>query len=99
MRQTCTFHCRRCDRHFHSLKAFDAHREFTDPAAKDWASRVCLNPAVDEMKPALEAWTRSGVCQIQYGRDDEVVGVTVWTERGARERAEALSALPRVTGR
>lgn len=84
--KTCTYHCRTCDRHFHSLGAFDLHRVFSDPQVEDWDTRVCLDPRGD----AERLTTRSGrvrlrvygrgVCRIQRGADDPVEDVEIWQE-------------------
>lgn len=41
----CTHHCRRCERHFHSLQAFDAHLDRDTP---DGPMTGCLGPDYSE---------------------------------------------------
>ncbi len=84
MGKTCTYHCARCDRHFHSLDSFDAHRAFADPLVEDWDTRLCLDPARDAERLTrpdgtlrLRVWGR-GVCRIQCGRDNPVGDVEIW---------------------
>jgi hypothetical protein len=92
---TCTYHCATCDRHFHSLEAFDAHR------AGPWEARVCLDPEVDDGSGLLDgsgqpikprrfaALTRDGECRLTYadGRMLRLAPVTIWVLAGSLERA------------
>lgn len=71
---TCTSHCSQCGRHFHSLKAFDAHHDRDDTG---WP--VCLDPLdlVDrDGRERLVALTEHGECRMyaEFQRD-----VTIWT--------------------
>ena len=93
MSTTCTYHCTSCGCHFHSLKAFDAHRQGDHASNDPELGRHCVHPLdlVDkEGAMRLEALTEYGVCNVYppYPRD-----VTIWTHAGLAERRKALDAL------
>ena len=87
---TCTYHCGSCHRHFHSLMAFDAHR-IGDHASNDPETRRRCESPLDildkEGEMRLEKLTETGVCRVYEAAE---APVTVWTMRGASERADAL---------
>ncbi len=68
-RTTCTNHCSACGCHFHSLAAFDAHREgsYTD-------GRRCVEPRYSET--LFVALSEDAVCSMYK---TPVAPVTVWT--------------------
>lgn len=78
---TCTNHCGPCGRHFHSLAAFDIHKQHD---ADGWPH--CLDP-LDlqdrDGRQRLEALTHAGRCEAY---EPVRLGVTVWTTAGSRER-------------
>lgn len=58
----CSNHCSACGQHFHSVIAFDAHRQ------GPWDDRVCLDPEVEQPAAAsqrLVPLTRDGKCRIR----------------------------------
>ena len=80
---TCTGHCSQCDRHFHSLEAFDLHHERDDTG---WPA--CLDPLDLEDrdgKPRLQALTTEGECRMYPPKVER--GVTIWTLPRNLERA------------
>lgn len=86
---TCTHHCA-CGRHFHSQRAFDMHRTGDFASSDPETGRRCLSPVEvldGDGEPWLEALTVSGECRM-YAEVEH--GVTVWTDRGARERGAGL---------
>jgi hypothetical protein len=84
---TCTYHCSGCGRHFHSLAAFDLHR-VGDFASNDPETRRRCEAPIDlvdehgEMR--LTSLTERGLCRSCEAAE---APVTVWTMKGARERA------------
>jgi hypothetical protein len=84
MATTCTYHCGACGRHFHSLSAFDIHRD----------GRRCADPLDLEDrdgKPRLVALARDGRCDHSWtqrvraaGGDESlphsIDGCTIWTD-------------------
>jgi hypothetical protein len=91
---TCTNHCSRCGRHFHSTRAFDIHLAHDETG---WP--VCLDPLDLEDrdgKPRLEALTTDGTCEIGSHADEYPPpvehGVTIWVKAGSREVGQRLRA-------
>lgn len=84
-RATCTHHAACCNRHFHSLAAFDAHH------TEDGCDENAVN---SNGKPLLEVWTRDGWCMLQDRAPKEGFHpVTIWTTAGLEQRRAALSNL------
>ena len=85
---TCTNHCSACNRHFHSLQAFDAHHIRDDTG---WP--VCLDPVDLEDRfgyPRLVALTEHGACRV-YAKPQ--TDCKIWTMAGY-ERARVLRDAP-----
>jgi hypothetical protein len=90
--QSCTDHCAGCDRHFHGLGAFDAHR--VDGACKE-PSRVKVTKRDNTKVQALQVWTTAGICRL--GRRGVVTEpVTVWQ---VWQSPAALASLARLKER
>lgn len=64
---SCTHHCGSCDRHFSSIKAFDAHRvgEFEPKATIE--GRHCVGLEFLAPKLAKKFKARTGVCDLTKG--------------------------------
>ena len=86
-RQTCTWHCAGCDSHFHSVSAFEAHRQ----------DGACVPPIEARRRVGkrsgetlLQAWTEDGWCSLQTGckKDGVVVNwlhpVTIYQREGEK---------------
>jgi hypothetical protein len=71
----CTNHCGACGLHFHSLAAFDAHRQgdYAKPTGTE-EGRHCVHPF--DMDGRLVAITEYGVCKMYA---EPQIGITVWT--------------------
>ena len=88
-RQTCTDHCVACGFHFHSLGAFDAHRQ--DGKCCDPATAV-VQSGKRVGEPSLQAWTREGWCDKMVGcwQDGKRVRwehpVTIWQGRATDQQ-------------
>lgn len=94
-RTKCRYHCVPCNTHFHSLKAFDAHRQGDHGSNHPQTGRHCVHPLdLIDAKGALrlEALTTSGVCDI---RETLQAPVTIWALQGTREVSERLTARSR----
>jgi len=79
---TCTYHCGACGTHFHSLKAFDAHRQGSFAAPTGWAeARHCVHP--HDLGSRLMMLTEDGECRVHA---DVKRGVTIWTLRSDYDR-------------
>ena len=84
-RQTCVWHCAGCESHFHSLRAFEAHRQDMRcvPPSEATASK-----GTKAGRFLLSAWTDEGWCSLQTGckRDGVVVNwlhpITIWQAAG-----------------
>ena len=65
-RPTCTWHCAACDRHFHSVNAFDAHRVDGECAEPE---TVLSKPSAQYPggQPKLALWTAEGHCDKMPG--------------------------------
>jgi hypothetical protein len=84
-RRKCTYHCGACDRHFHSLAAFDLHRQGDHGSNDPELGRHCCDPLDVLDKDGcmrLELWTEQGFCDIRRPRD----GVRIWIQAGGRQR-------------
>lgn len=84
-RVTCTNHCAGCGSHFHSLTAFEAHRQ-----GEFGVERYCEEPADlrnRKGEPRLAPLSTDGSCLIYAHKPKH--GVTIWTEAKAREHAGA----------
>ena len=82
---TCTYHCGACNHHFHSLAAFDLHRQGDYGSNDPELGRHCVDPlgVLDERgEMRLELLTERGVCRMREPRD----GVRVWTTAGSRSK-------------
>lgn len=88
MTTTCTYHCGRCGLHFHSLKAFDAHRQgdHAKPAGSE-EGRHCVHPL--DMDGRLVVLTENGTCRIRPPERGGGTPVTVWTYGGDMDRIRA----------
>ena len=92
-KQTCTDHCTTCGRHFHGLKAFDAHRQ----------SGECTEPltAVSlKGRQLLQLWTADGWCELaRESWDGEkrvpLHPVDVWQVATTEEQRARLAGLAR----
>lgn len=88
--QTCTDHCGTCDRHFHGLGAFDAHRqdgECIEPVQAVVTSRD------GSTRQALQVWTDNGECRLGLGRQRITPNVTIWQVWQSEAQKESLAAL------
>jgi hypothetical protein len=89
---TCTNHCGSCGLHFHSVKAFDAHRQGDFASNDPVLGRHCVHPL--DMDGRLVALTGDGVCRMyeDASRPGEGVQrqVTIWTLAGFEERSRQL---------
>jgi hypothetical protein len=84
----CTYHCRPCDGHFTSLRAFDAHHERQDDG------RVWCQPP--ERVEALRAV--AGVCRISVapgGRYGDARPVMIYEHAATAEHAREVFAARR----
>jgi hypothetical protein len=100
---TCTYHCGSCGTHFHSLNAFDAHRQGDHATNDPETGRHCVHPwdLLDKKGNAvLVSLTEEGICRIY----EEKAGQTIWTiakdlvrarERYGRTEAARSSEDPR----
>lgn len=86
----CRFHCTKCNRHFTSLKAFDAHIARMD----DGSSRHLRPKNVEALQPK----TRGGFCDLsnldnpnrdRYGRVNDV---NLWEHVDADRARESFAA-------
>jgi hypothetical protein len=87
---TCTHHCSACGGHFHSLRAFELHRAGEFASADPETGRRCLAPVEvldGDGGQRLEALNGDGECRMYAAR---ARGVTVWAERGSRDRFSEL---------
>ena len=82
---TCTYHCGACGRHFHSLEAFDLHRQgdYAEPMNTP-EGRHCVSPL--DLDGRLVALTEAGECRMYEKTSD--TGVTVWTTARGMEHAK-----------
>jgi hypothetical protein len=71
---TCTYHCQSCGTHFHSLEAFDAHRQGDHASNDPELGRHCVHPF--DLAGRLTPLTEDGECRISHG--DVKRGVTIW---------------------
>jgi hypothetical protein len=85
---TCTYHCGSCGLHFHSLNAFDAHREGDYASSDPKTGRHCVHPL--DLDGKLAALTEHGECRI--GGNGTNAGITVWTHAGDLARMRHLVA-------
>jgi hypothetical protein len=89
---TCTYHCGACGLHFHSLNAFDAHRQgaSNDPET----GRHCVHPY--DMDGRLTTLTEEGECRVYENADPAHRGegiqhnVTIWTTAGYEQAGQRL---------
>jgi hypothetical protein len=96
--KTCTYHCSKCGRHFHSLESFDAHRTGNYASDDPETGRRCLAPCEVLDARGLErlvAITEEGECRL-YAKTER--NVTIWTLRRepgrfARIRSDAAESL------
>lgn len=93
---TCTNHCGGCGQCFHSLNAFDAHRQGDFASDDPELGRRCVHPL--DMGGRLVALTEDGECRVHDDGSGVRVkrGVTIWTVAGdlARMRARFASERP-----
>ena len=91
---TCTDHCATCERHFHGLGAFDAHRvdgECAEP------SEVTVTARDSSTHPGLQLWTDSGACRLSRGvyKNGQIVQinspVAIWQVWQSEQQKEALA--------
>lgn len=75
----CTSHCSACGLHFHSLHAFDAHRQGDYASNDPELGRHCVHPF--DLDGKLVVLTEAGECRMyDDGRGGAVsAGVTIWT--------------------
>jgi hypothetical protein len=86
-KMTCTNHCSKCSRHFHSLEAFDAHRTGDYSSNDPEIGRRCLSPieVVDtDGNPRMVELSELGECRMYH---DVERPVTIWTLARNVERA------------
>ena len=88
--QTCTDHCAACDRHFHGLSSFDAHR--VDDACADPEAVVGTHRDGSLYAP-LKRWTAAGICRL--GRGGQEWPVTIWNMALDATQQAALDRLRR----
>jgi hypothetical protein len=91
---TCTYHCGRCNCCFHSLEAFDWHRQGDFASSDPELGRHCVHPLDSE--GVLVALTEIGVCRLR--RDAQPGGerlVKVWTKGASLARMRARMAVGR----
>ena len=83
-KQTCTDHCAGCDRHFHGLQAFDAHRQDSECQEPDGLMGT-------KGQPLLQAWTMEGYCALSNLRAPLVHPVTIWQTYRTEEQRQRLA--------
>jgi hypothetical protein len=90
---TCTAHCSACGLHFHSLKAFDAHRVGEYRSNDPEEDRRCVHPL--DMGGRLVPLIVGGECRVHDDGSGQLVkrDVTIWTD--ARDLARAQDAAER----
>lgn len=89
----CTSHCSRCQRHFHSVAAFDAHRIGSYASNDPETGRRCAHPI--DLGEKFTALTNDGICSMYA---EPISGVTVWTLAIDLLRVrKAFSQLPRTS--
>lgn len=86
MTTTCTYHCSRCRAHFHSLEAFDAHRQGDFNSNDLETGRQCVHPLdlLDaDGRQRLSTLTRDGECRMYDDGSGTRIQrqVTIWTLR------------------
>ena len=86
IRKTCTDHATCCNRHFHSLKAFDLHRK----------GKQCNDPT---NIPTLVVWTIDGSCDKMQDcwedgkRVKYIESVTIWQVAVSESETQRLAEL------
>lgn len=90
-RTHCTNHCSKCGTHFHSVAAFDAHREGDHASNDPLLGRHCVHPldkvGKDGRTPFI-ALTTVGVCNLTGTA--ALSDVTIWTLRDKLEQARRM---------
>jgi hypothetical protein len=76
----CAYHCATCRLHFHSLRAFDAHREGDYRSNDPELGRHCVHPLDKDGDPFVKL-TTEGICTMR----EPVDGITVYTLAAALE--------------
>jgi hypothetical protein len=95
---TCTSHCSACRCHFHSLNAFDMHRQGSYASNDLETGRHCVHPL--DLDGKLIALTEEGECRMHDDGSGRRVkaGITVWTHAGDLARLRGHLASGRLHG-
>ncbi len=90
-RPHCTNHCSRCGLHFHSVEAFDAHREGDYASNDPELGRHCVHPLDKQGKDGRTPFitlTTVGVCAMYA--DNALSDVRIWSMGASVERARTM---------